>query len=123
MMASIEARMRRLSKITHQTARQVTALKNSIQDGHQMEVKGMKYLSLRDTSPVVTRPEHNLPEWKFFNQEANSIFRNMRVVEKWLQGQYSAAKEITLFCIRFLSPSSLPPSQMPKFRLPNEGPS
>lgn len=87
MMASIEARMRRLSKLAHQTARHVTALKNGIQDGHQMEVKGVYYLSLRDASPVVTRPEHDLPEWKFFNHEASSIFRNMRVVEKWLQGE------------------------------------
>ena len=51
-----------------------------------MEVRGMDYLSLRDTSPVVTRSEDKLPEWKFFNKEANSIFRNIRVVEKWLQG-------------------------------------
>ena len=80
--------MRRLSKLAHQTARQVTALKNNIQDGHQLEVKGLYYLSLRDASPVVTRPEQNLPEWKFFTQEANSIFRNMRVVEKWLQGEH-----------------------------------
>ena len=80
--------MRRLSKTAHQTARQVTALKNSIRDGRQMEVRGVDYLSLRDTSPVVTRSEEKLPEWKFFNKEANSIFRNIRVVEKWLQGMH-----------------------------------
>lgn len=79
--------MRRLSRLTHQTARHVTTLRNSIQEGHRMQVLGLNYLSLRDTSPVVTKPEHNLPEWKFFNQEANSIFRSMRVVEKWLQGK------------------------------------
>ena len=94
MMASIEARMRRLSKMAHQTARQVTALKNSIQQGQQMEVKGMDYLSLRGTSPVVTRPEHNLPEWKAYTQEANSIFRNMRVVEKWLQGEENQGVDV-----------------------------
>ena len=78
--------MRRLSKLAQQTARRVTALKNDIRDGQQLEVTGMDYLTLRDPSPVVTRPEHNMPEWKAFTQEANSIFRNMRVVEKWLQG-------------------------------------
>ena len=86
MMASIEARMRRLSRIAHQTARQMTSLKNSIRDGQQVEVRGVDYIRLRDTSPVVTRSEDKLPEWKFFNKEANSIFRNIRVVEKWLHG-------------------------------------
>ena len=88
MIANIEARMRRLSKLAHQTARQVATLKNRIQEGCQMEVRGVDYLSLRDTSPVVTRAEQHLPEWRSFNKEAHSIFRNMRVVEKWLHGEY-----------------------------------
>lgn len=87
MIANIEARMRRLSRMAHQTARQVTALKRRVQEGYQMEVKVVNYLSLRGTSPVVSREEQKLPEWKSFNKEANSIFRNMRVVEKWLQGK------------------------------------
>jgi len=87
MMANIEARMRRLSKTAHQTARQASALKKSIAEGCEVEVRGMDYLSLRDSSPVVTKVEQALPEWKSFNKEANSIFRNMRVVEKWLHGK------------------------------------
>ena len=79
--------MRRLSRMAHQTARQVTTLKNRLQDGCQLEVRGVDYLSLRDTSPVVTRAEQHLPEWRSYNKEAHSIFRNMRVVEKWLQGE------------------------------------
>ena len=89
MIANIESRMRRLSRMAHQTARQVTSLRNSIQEGCQVEVRGVDYLSLRDTSPVVTRAEQHLPEWKSFNKEAHSIFRNIRVVEKWLQGKYT----------------------------------
>ena len=88
MLASIEARMRRLGKLAHQTARQVAALKSAIQDGHQVEVKEVDYLRMKVSSPVMTKAEQNLPEWKFFNKEATSIFRNIRVVEKWLQGTY-----------------------------------
>lgn len=87
MMASIEARMRGLSKLAHQTSQQATTLKSTIQDGHQVEVRSLDYLSLRDTSPVVIKAEEHLPEWKFFNKEASSIFRNIRVVEKWLHGE------------------------------------
>ncbi len=94
MMASIEARVRQLSRVAQQTARHMTSLKNRIRDGQQVEVSGMDYLSLRDTSPVVTKSEEKLPEWKFFNKEANSIFRNIRVAEKWLQGKYNNQKPL-----------------------------
>ena len=86
MMASIEARMRHLSRLAQQTARQVVALKNTVQEGHPMQVQALDYLAMRTSSPVMTKTEQSLPEWKFFNKEANSIFRNIRVVEKWLQG-------------------------------------
>ena len=86
MLASIEARMRRLGKLAHQTARQMTVLKKTIQEGQKMRVEEMDYLTTNISSPVLTRREQNMPEWKFFNKEANSIFRNIRVVEKWLQG-------------------------------------
>lgn len=87
MLASIEAKMRRLSKLALQTARQVTGLKNTIQSGHQIEVKEMDYLSIRSCNPVVTKEEQNLPEWKFCSKDGNSISRNIRVVEKWLHGK------------------------------------
>ncbi len=86
MLASIEAQMRRLGKLAHQTARQVTALKTSVEDGHQMVARETDYLAMRSSSPVMTKTEQSLPEWKFFNKESNSIFRNIRVVERWLQG-------------------------------------
>ena len=86
-MASIEARMRRLSQLSHQTARQATALKSTVQEGHPMTVQAVDYLSIRGGNPVMNKIEQSLPEWKSFNKEANSIFRNIRIVEKWLQGK------------------------------------
>ena len=98
MMASIEARMRRLSQLAHQTARQATTLKSRVQEGRPMEVGGVDYLSIRGSSPVMTKIEQSLPEWRSFNKEANSIFRNIRIVEKWLQGRSSSCCGFVPFC-------------------------
>jgi len=98
MMASIEARMRGLSQLAHQTARQATSLKSKVQEGQPMEVKGVDYLSIRGSTPVMTKIEQSLPEWRSFNKEANSIFRNIRIVEKWLQGRLSSCSCYIVVC-------------------------
>ena len=62
MLASIEARMRRLSKMAQSTAQSVSSLKHTLMAAHYVVVPEPP----SSPSPVPT--EQDLPEWKFFNK-------------------------------------------------------
>ena len=105
MLASIEARIRRLSKLAHSCSRQLSCLQRSLGD-----VPGITVHNIPPTSPLgsLRGSEQKLPEWRFNKvymcaavcivddhyptalvavlQEGDSIFRGMRTVEKWLKG-------------------------------------
>ena len=62
MLASIEARIRRLSKLAHSSARQLSCLQRSLQD-----VPGVIVHSIPPTSPLGSQrgADQRLPEWRF----------------------------------------------------------
>ena len=62
MLASIEARIRRLSKLAHATARHLSCLQRSLQD-----VPGVIVHSIPPTSPLGSQQggDQRLPEWRF----------------------------------------------------------
>ena len=70
MYASIEARMRRLSKVAQGAAVQLSSIKRNLQERGVVSDDSHTH-HLRSLSPVA---DQHLPEWKFFNKVKNNLF-------------------------------------------------
>ena len=69
MLASIEARMRRLSKVAQGAAVQLSSIKRYLQE--RGVVGDDSHSHIRALSPVA---DQHLPEWKFFNKVKNTYW-------------------------------------------------
>ena len=68
MLASIEARMRRLSKMAHSVAIHVTSLKRSLLLVGAVTTQDHTSFEPFCTNSTTSGSEHSMPEWKFFNK-------------------------------------------------------
>lgn len=66
MLASIEARMRRLSKMAHAVAIHVSSLKQSLLEVGVVTEEG--YTCFEPFTSSSAAKEQELPKWKFFNK-------------------------------------------------------